>query len=99
MGPRLTEPLVSVWFIESSDSGVEELAFADGDTVGAGQRISLHCDNRAIIGLVDGEPVVSFDDPVVDSFKAAALVFSTRAEGGWVEFDDVTAMVPEHSGS
>lgn len=88
-------------FIESSDSWVEvfELAFADGDAVGAGQRISLHCDNRAITGFVDGEPVVSFDEPVVDSFKAAALVFSTRAEGDWVEFDDVTAVVPEHGGS
>jgi hypothetical protein len=85
-------------FIESYESGVEELAFADGAPVGAGQRISLHCDNRAITGLVDGEPVVSFGEPVVDSFKAAALVFSPWAEGDWVEFDDVTAVVPEHGG-
>ena len=81
----------------SNGSAVEELALADGDPVGAGQRIGLHCDDRAITGLVDGEPVVSFSEPAYDSFKAAAVVFAPQTEGDWVEFDDVTAVVPEHS--
>lgn len=89
----------SLGFQESDDTPVEGLVFVDGAPVDVGQRIGLHCDNRAITGLVDGEPVVQWPDPVVDSFKAAALVFmpwETNGEGDWVEFDDVTAVVPEH---
>lgn len=82
----------------SGDGSVEELALADGRAVGAGTRLGLHCDNRAITGLVNGMPVVSSTAPTFDSFKATALVFSPQAEGDWVEFDDVTAVVPEHGG-
>ena len=86
-------------FFDAADSPVEELAVHGGDSVGVGQRIGLHCDNRAITGLVDGEPVVQWLDPEHDSFEAAALVFApweANGEGGWVEFDDVAALVPEH---
>ena len=86
-------------FMDAENSPVEELAVAGGDSVNVGQRIGIHCDNRAITGLIAGEPVVQWLDPEYDSFEAAALVFApwqANGEGEWVEFDDVTALVPEH---
>lgn len=86
-------------FFDAANSPWEELAVESGDSVGVGQRIGLHCDNRAITGLVDGEPVVQWLEPEYDSFESAGLVFApweANGEGDWVEFDDVTALVPEH---
>ena len=83
-------------FVESDLGDFQEVAWAPGGPVRPGQRIGLHCDDRGVRGLIDGEQVVAAADPVVDSFKAAALVFSPGAKGDWVEFDNVTAVVPEH---
>ena len=86
-------------FFDAADSPVEELVVQGGDSVGVGQRIGLHCDDRAITGLVNGDPVVQWLDPEYDSFEAAALVFApweANGEGDWAEFDEVTARVPEH---
>lgn len=69
---------------------------APGPAPAPGQRIGLHCDGDRITGLVDGEPVVTIDDPLVDSFKATALLFGTWDTGSWVEYDDVVAEVPAH---
>jgi len=71
------------------------LATVDGPALRAGDRLGLACDNNAITGLINDLAVISSRDPVFDSFKAVALVFGSP-EGDWIEWDEVTAVVPEH---
>jgi hypothetical protein len=72
------------------------LAVESGPPLRAGQRLGLQCNDHSITGLIDDTAVISFADPTIETFEAAALLFWADTKGDWVEFDNVTAVVPEH---
>ncbi len=72
------------------------LETAPGPALEAGQRIGLRCNDGAVTGLVDDTPVIIVNEPIFGSSEAVALVFGPHEEGDWIEFDEVTAVVPEH---
>lgn len=86
----------SIALVTNSIANAEVHANEGGPQLRAGQRIGLRCSDRSVTGLVDGKAVIAIRNPAFDSFEAAALVFATQTEGDWVEFDHVTAVVPEH---
>jgi hypothetical protein len=68
-----------------------------------GQHIGLSCGAKSLLpnakttitGTIDGVEVISATDGSYDSFDAAGLVFFSLQAGDSVQFDDVSATVPE----
>jgi hypothetical protein len=89
------------------DAGAEQKVLAAVEVPGVplreGQHVGISCGVRSLMpnakttitGSIDGVEVIEATDGSFDSFDAAGLVFFSREAGDSVQFDDVTASVPE----
>jgi hypothetical protein len=81
------------WFADSDMLTLTERH--TGTSTAAGVRSLMPNAETTITGSIDGVEVIEATDGSFDSFDAAGLVFFSREAGDSVQFDDVTASVPE----